>query len=143
MADYSRAARVRRYLALPAADPTGNAGHGAKPRRSCSAITPSRHAGSRPRWVDCKPQRVLLLSCLVLCDLATPTANLSRDLCSGGAAGATRLRARTRNTRRRGLLTWMEHDSVTSEADHVTVGDTLTSDYLRISADQGQSTVCQ
>ncbi len=48
-ADYSRAAWVQRYPALPAADQTGNAGHRAEPRRSCSATTPSLHVCSRPR----------------------------------------------------------------------------------------------
>ena len=56
--DHSGAARVQRCPAPPAADPTGNAGHGAEPRRSCSATTPSRRVGRRPRWGNCWPQYV-------------------------------------------------------------------------------------
>ena len=51
----SGAARVQRYPAPQAEDPTGNAGHRAEPRRSCSATTPSRRAGRRPRWGNCEP----------------------------------------------------------------------------------------
>jgi hypothetical protein len=54
-ADHSGAARVQRFPAPPAADPTGTAGHRAEPRRSCSATTPSRRAGCRPRWGNCEP----------------------------------------------------------------------------------------
>ena len=59
-ADYSGAARVQRFPAPPAADPTGNAGHRVEPRRSCSATTPSWHVGRRPRWGNCGPQYVPL-----------------------------------------------------------------------------------
>ena len=37
---------------------------------------------------DCEPQDRLRRSCLILRDLASPTADLSRDACSGGAAEA-------------------------------------------------------
>jgi hypothetical protein len=130
-ADYSGAARVQRFPAPPAADPTGNAGHRAEPRRSCSATTPSRRVGRRPRWGNCGPQYVLRRSCLVLRDSATPTADLSRDACSGGAAGAT-----CRSKHLKALWTTDSdgaagrtgrRSSMTSEADHV--GDTVTSDY--------------
>ena len=68
---------------------------------------------------------------MVLRDSATPTADLSRDACSGGAAGAT-----CRSKHLKALWT-VDSDgaaghtgrrsSMTSEADHV--GDTVTSDY--------------
>ena len=86
------------------------------PQRSCSGATIPGPAGRRPNR-DCGPQggaaEELLgnyaisarrpqtsmgelrakcgprRSCLVLRDSASPTADLSRDACSGGAAGAT------------------------------------------------------
>ena len=46
---------AQRFPAPPAADPTGTAGHRAEPQRSCLATTPSRRAGCRPLWGNCKP----------------------------------------------------------------------------------------
>ncbi len=122
-ADHSGAALVQRYPAPSAADPIGNAGHRAEPQRSCSATTPSQHVGRRPRLGNCRPQHVLLWSCLVLRDLATPTADLSRDTYSGGAAGATCLSKHLK-------VPWTadldgaagstgQRSSITLEADHV------------------------
>ena len=70
-------------------------------------------------------------SCLVLRDSAPPTADVSRDACSGGAAGATRRSKRLKAlwaadsdgaTGRTG-----RRSSTTLEAGHV--GGTVTSDY--------------
>ena len=126
-ADHSGAARVQRFPAPPAADPTGTAGHRAKPRRSCSATTPSRRAG-------CRLQRGNFKSRAGHGGAAWYYATLHHrlwDACSGGAAGATyrskHLKAlwaadsdgaAGRTGRRR---------STTSEAGHA--GGTVTSDY--------------
>ena len=104
-ADYSGAARVQRFPAQPAADPTGNAGHRAEPRRSCSATTPSRRVGRRPRWGNCGPQCVLRRSCLVLRDSATPTADLSG---TRALVEPRELRAGASTSRRYGPRTRME-----------------------------------
>ena len=131
-ADYSGAARVQRFPAPPAADPTGNAGHRAEPRRSCSATTPSWHVAV------CATAELLGTA-----RLGDTTADLSRDACSGGAAGAT-----CRSKHLKALWTTDSdgaagrtgrRSSMTSEADHV--GDTATSDYQPISADHAHSTV--
>ena len=75
----------------------------------------------------CGPRR----SCLVLRDSASPTADLSRDACSGGAAGATcrskHLKALRAADSEGAAGRTGRRSSMTSEADHV--GGTVTSDF--------------
>jgi hypothetical protein len=128
------------------------------PQRSCSGATIPGPAGRRPNR-DCGPQggaaEELLgnyaisarrlqtsmgelrakcgprRSCLVLRDSASPTADLSRDACSGGAAGATcrskHLKALRAADSEGAAGRTGRRSSMTSEAGHV--GGTVTGDY--------------